>query len=78
METPPTGSWEAWIVALREGKNMARPDKKNSEADLPLWVDCHLSWAVDVGKEKSGLRTLPKQWVLKSTQKECTGQLETL
>jgi len=75
--TAPAGSWEAWLVELRLGASPppARPDSKNISLPLPLWVDCHLSWAADRPKSKTRAH-LSGEIVLVGNSKLCRGQLE--
>jgi len=75
--TPPSGSWEAWLIALRQGKSPLpmRPDGRNLSLPLPLWVDCHLSWSTDRPQSKTRLG-LADEIVLVGNPKLCRGQLE--
>jgi hypothetical protein len=77
-KNPPAGSWEAWLVELRKGvreKPPTRPDGKNLSLPLPLWVDCHLGWAMDRPKSKTKV-PLADEIVLVGTPKLCRGQIE--
>lgn len=77
VSTPPQGSWEGWLVALRSGRSPlpARPDGRNLSLPLPAWVDCHLSWAADRPKSKTRV-PLADEIVLVGNSKLCRGQLE--
>ncbi len=76
-QDPPLGSWEAWLVALRHGQSPPppRPDQKNISLPLPIWVDCHLSWAADRPKAPTHV-TLSGEIVLVGSPALCKGQLE--
>lgn len=76
---PPSGTWEAWIIALRTGAPRGlpgRPDGKNLTDPLPLWVDCHLSWLLDHPEYQKKISPLGRKVILRSTPRACAGQLE--
>jgi hypothetical protein len=73
--SPPSDSWEAWILLLRQSskETPVRPDNKNISLELPLWVDCHLSWQADRSPEKI---QIPEGLVLQSSPEQCSEQME--
>jgi hypothetical protein len=72
-EAPPPHSWEAWLLEIRRNPKRVphRPDAKPASEELPVWVDCHLSWAFDRKAQR-----LPPGLVLRSDSAMCKGQLE--
>jgi len=74
---PELGTWEHWINAIKsDGKNglPGRPDAKVFADELPIWVDCHLSWHYDQPNSKKS--KFLSNIVLRSDNKSCKGQLE--
>lgn len=75
----PSGSWEAWIQAIRSnavGGLPGRPDRKSLDAELPLWVDCALSFHWE--RQQAPRPRIAKNLILNSDAKACEGQLEGL
>ncbi len=77
LAATPSGSWHAWIQALKKsgkGGLPGRPDSAELAAPLPIWVDCHLSWYLD--QPKNPKNALFSKIVLRAGAKVCQGQLE--
>ncbi|MBS1985017.1 MAG: hypothetical protein JST16_12680 [Bdellovibrionales bacterium] len=74
----PPKTWELWLqqaTAPRAEHVPPRPDGQPLTAELPLWVDCHLSWRMDQPK-LSKTSQVPSGVVLRSTPEKCKGQIE--